>query len=367
MQPGQPTVTGAASTTVRATIGTPSGDMAPVIQAAIDRASAAGGGVVRLGPGTYRLSRRLTMASGVELAGAGADATTLQIEVADSGVITTGGASDTTIADLAADQNGENLNSASGGGNPGYYEVMIDGGANNLVQRVRLVNPVNYMMDEDGNATAFCVRDSTMLVNGAEAKYRDNAYANLDGIHIDGGSDGDIIGNYVDERENGATDGDDALVAQGYTAGQAHVEFIGNVARGGNNGDCLQFALGPDSIAGDTISGNELWGCPFGIRTGGYASGGSITGTTISGNNIHNLVAGHGASGAFPGGGDAIELGGFLSSGQSSSSNSVSGNYVCSAGVVPEAGVSISGTISYGGCADAATTAAPKGAPGASG
>ena len=128
------------------------------------------------------------------------------------------------------------------------------------------------MMDEDDNARAFCVRGNTIIVNGAESKYSDNAYANLDGIHIDGGTDGDILGNYVDERENGATDGDDALVAQSYTANQSNVEFIGNVARGGNNGDCMQFALGPDSIANDAVSGNELWGCPFGVRTGGYAS-----------------------------------------------------------------------------------------------
>jgi hypothetical protein len=356
-QPGQAAVTGATNTTVRATIGAPSGDMAPAIQRAINSASAAGGGIVQLGVGTYRLDSRLTMASDVELEGSGADRTTLQTEVANTGVITTGGASNTTIADLTADQNGQNLNSSSGGGNPAYYEVMIDGGTNNIVQRLRIINPVNYMMDEDDNASAFCVRGNTIIVNGAESKYSDNAYANLDGIHIDGGTDGDVLGNYVDERENGATDGDDALVAQSYTANQSSVEFIGNVARGGNNGDCMQFALGPDSIANDTVSGNELWGCPFGVRTGGYASSGSITDTAISGNNIHDLVAGHGTNGSFPGGGNAIELGGFLSSGQSSSSDSVTGNFVCSAGdVVPESGVSVSGTISYTGCGDAATT-----------
>ena len=75
------------------------------------------------------------MASNVELEGSGADRTTLQTEVANTGVITTGGASNTTIADLTADQNGQNLNSSSGGGNPAYYEVMIDGGTNNIVQR----------------------------------------------------------------------------------------------------------------------------------------------------------------------------------------------------------------------------------------
>lgn len=358
-QPGQATVTGAANATVRATIGAPSGDMAPVIQGAINRASAAGGGIVQLGPGTYQLDSRLTMASGVELEGSGSNRTILQTETADTGVITTGGASNTTIADLTADQNGQHLNSSSGGGNPAYYEVMIDGGTNNIVQQVRLINPVDYMLDEDDNASAFCLRGNTVIVNGAESKYSDSAYSHLDGIHIDGGTDGDILGNYVDERENSATDGDDALVAQSYTANQSHVEFIGNVARGGNNGDCLQFALGPDSIADDTVSGNELWGCPFGVRTGGYAPGGSITNTAITGNNIHNLVAGDGTNGSFPSGGDAIELGGFLSSGQSSSSNSVSGNFVCGAGgVVPESGVSISGTVSYTGCADAATTSA---------
>jgi len=334
--------------------------MAPAIQSAINNASSAGGGVVLLGAGTYQLDRRLTMASGVELEGAGEDSTTLQMEAANTGVITTGGASNTTVADLTVDQNGQNLNSTSGGGNPGYYEVMIDGGTNNIVQQVQLINPVNYMLDEDNNASAFCMRDNTIIVNGSGSKYTNNTYANLDGIHIDGGTNGDILDNYVDERENGATDGDDALVAQSYTANQSYVEFIDNVARGGNNGDCMQFALGPDSISNDTVSGNELWGCPFGIRTGGYATSGSITNTTIADNNIHNLVAGSGAKGSFPDGGNAIALGGFLSSGQSSSSNSVTNNFVCSAGnVVSESGALLSGTKSYSGCTDAAMTSGP--------
>jgi hypothetical protein len=359
-QPGQATVTGATNATVRATIGAPSGDMASTIQSAINSASSAGGGIVLLDAGTYQLDSRLTMASGVELEGAGENSTTLQIEVANTGVITTGGASNTTIADLTVDQNGQNLNSTSGGGNPGYYEVMIDGGTNNIVQQIQLINPVNYMLDEDNNASAFCMRDNTIMVNGSEGKYSNNAYANLDGIHIDGGTNGDIVNNYVDERENGATDGDDALVAQSFTANQSSVEFIDNVARGGNNGDCMQFALGPDSISGDTVSGNELWGCPFGIRTGGYAASGSITNTIITNNNIHNLISGSGSNGSFPDGGNAIELGGFLTSGQSASSNSVTNNFVCSAGsVVSESGASLSGTTSYSGCTDAATTSGP--------
>jgi Pectate lyase superfamily protein len=359
-QPGQAAVTGATNAKVRATIGAPSGDMASAIQSAINSASSAGGGIVLLGAGTYQLDSRLTMASGVELEGAGENSTTLQMEAANTGVVTTGGASNTTIADLTVDQNGQNLNSTSGGGNPGYYEVMIDGGANNIVQQVQLINPVNYMLDEDNNASAFCMRDNTIIVNGAQGKYSNNAYANLDGIHIDGGTNGDIVNNYIDERENGATDGDDALVAQSFTANQSYVEFINNVARGGNNGDCMQFALGPDSISGDTVSGNELWGCPFGIRTGGYASSGSITSTVITNNNIHNLVAGSGSNGSFPDGGNAIELGGFLTSGQSSNSNSVINNFVCSAGnVVSESGASLSGTKSYSGCTDAATTSGP--------
>ncbi len=359
-QPGQATVTGATNATVRATMEASSGDMAPAIQSAINNASSAGGGIVLLGAGTYQLDSRLTMASGVELEGAGEESTTLQMEAANTGVITTGGASNTTIADLTVDQNGQLLNSSSGGGNPGYYEVMIDGGTNNIVQQVQLINPVNYMLDEDNNASGFCMRGNTAIVNGAEGKYSDNTYANLDGIHIDGGTNGDILNNYIDERQNGATDGDDALVAQSYTANQSYVEFIDNVARGGNNGDCMQFALGPGSISNDTVSGNELWGCPFGIRTGGYAASGSITNTVITNNNIHNLIAGSGASGSFPNGGNAIELGGFLSSGQSASANSVTNNFVCNAGnVVSESGAMLAGTTSYSGCTDAATTSGP--------
>jgi hypothetical protein len=360
MQPGQATVTGATVATVRATIGTPSGNMAPAIQSAINDASSAGGGIVRLGAGTYQLNSRLTMASDVELEGAGEGSTTLQAEATNTGVITTGGASNTTIANLTADQNGQNLNSTSGGGNPGYYEVMIDGGTNNIVQQVQLINPVNYMLDEENSASAFCMRGNTIVVNGSESKYSNNTYANLDGIHIDGGMNGDILNNYVDQRENGATDGDDALVAQSYTANQSYVEYIGNIARGGNNGDCMQFALGPDSISHDTVSGNDLWGCPFGVRTGGYASSGAITNTIIANNNIHNLVGGRGTNGSFPNGGDAIELGGFLSSGQSSNSNSVTNNFVCNAGnVVSESGASLAGTTSYTGCTDSATSSAP--------
>jgi hypothetical protein len=360
-QSGQTMITGATNTTIRATINASAGsNMEPTIQNAINAASSAGGGIVKLGAGTYELEARLSMASNVELAGSGEDSTTLQAENANIGIVTTNGASNTTMGGFTADQNGQNLNSISGGGNPSDYEVDVNGGTNNIIEQVQLINPINYMLDEENNATAFCMRSNTVIVNGSESKYSDNTYANLDGIHIDGGNNGDILNNYIDERENGATDGDDALVAQSYLANQSYIEYMGNIARGGNNGDCLQFAVGPDSISHDTVAGNELYGCPFGIRTGGYNSGGTITSTIITDNNIHNLVPGSGKNGSFPDGGNAIDLGGFLASGQSSNGNTVTKSYICDAGnVVAETGVTASGTTIYTSCTDSATALIP--------
>jgi hypothetical protein len=359
-QSGQTTVTGATKTTVYATIAAPSGNMEPTIQSAINSASASGGGIVKIGAGTYELDSRLTMASNVELEGAGKTTTILQAAETNMGIVTTNGASNTTLADFTADQNGQNLNSASGGGNPGYYEVDIDGGSNNIVEEVQLINPVNYMLDEENGSSAFCMRDNTIIVNGSESKYSNDTYANLDGIHIDGGTNGDVLDNYIDQRENGATDGDDALVAQGYESNESYVDYIGNIARGGNNGDCMQFAFGPGSISHVTVSDNELYGCTFGIRTGGYNPGGSVTNVTISNNNIHNIVPGAGKNGSFSSGGEAIELGGFLTTNQTASSNTVSNNYVCDAGsVVAESGTTITGTNNYTSCSDAATSTNP--------
>jgi hypothetical protein len=343
--------TGAGSPSYTVDVGPPaSGNSEPEIAAAISKAAANGSGDVVLGAGTYDTDSALSLSSNVELSGAGEGATVIEAVEPNFSLVEVSGVSNVTLSGFTVNANAESL--ADVNDNQDYL-VNIPNSTNVIVQEVATENPSSYSIVPDA-ATDFCIRNDDVTSD------LNTSYTNLDGIHVEGSTHGDVVDNYVDTREDNSTDGDDGLVAQGYLSNQSDVDFVGNVVRGGNGGNCMQFAVGPDSISNDLVEGNEFWGCPFGIRTGGYADSGSVTDVTITDNNVHNLVPGAGHNAAFPGGGNAVELGGFLESGQSASGNIVSDTYVCDAGsVVAESGTTISGTVAYTVCSDAPTTTAP--------
>jgi polygalacturonase len=306
-------------------------DNTRAIQAAINAAAAAGGGVVRLPAGKFIINGHLVLKNNVELTGVG-PATVLKAgpKFLDSmgpyggfPVVTTAGASNVTIANLTADQSGNFLD---GNANPNArlmaYLVDVRNSHNVVVDGVYTRNPFTYSIAVVGS-NDFCVEHCNTLVATS------GLYNQLDGIHILDSNSGQVIGNYVNQRDG--TDGDDGLVAHTIRAPVYDVLYADNIVRGGNNGDGMQLAVGDYPIYNITIRNNDFYGSPFGIRTGYYDSdiNGAVRNITISDNYIHNLVPGA----AFPRGGNAINIGGFGAIGPVTYIT-VTDNRTCDAGII---------------------------------
>jgi len=291
-------------------------DDTTALQSAINTASAGGGGIVTLPSGTFLINGHLVLKSNVALEGAGTFLTVIKAgpnfmsatDPANGGypVIATDGASNVTIENLEADQSADTLYAAgkvTEGTVGRLYGYVVDAlnSRNVIVQNVAIRNPFTFSLVAS-DSTHFCFRSNNVLQNPDVNGYFDQ----LDGIHILDSSYGDVLANYVDQRYNGATDGDDGLVVQAEFATAHDVTFANNVVRGGSNGNDFQFALGP-AISNIQVLNNEFYGGPFGVRTGIYSSGAkTVAGITITGNNIHNNVPGL----SYPTGGEAVDIGG---------------------------------------------------------
>lgn len=312
-------------------------DSTAAIQAAINSASAAGGGFVPLTAGTYTLDGHLILKSNVKLVGTGA-ATILKAgpgflnTTGPSGgypIITTAGASNVSIANLTADQSGNVLNgNVNTGARLSAYLIDIRNSQNAVVSGVSTINPFTYSIAVVGSSD-FCVTQSSTQ-EATSGKYNE-----LDGIHILDSNTGQVIGNSVDQRIG--TDGDDGLVAHTINGPVYNVLYANNTVRGGNDGDGMQLAVGDYPIHDITIRGNDFYGSPYGIRTGYYNtdSNGAVYNIIITENDIHDLVPGE----AFPHGGNAVDIGGFGAVGPVTYVT-VTQNDICHAGVI----IVVSGT-----------------------
>ena len=289
------------------------------IQAAINRAAAAGGGVVSLPVGRFVINDHLLMKSGVRLQGAGprtvikAGPAFLSKKGTAGGysVISTDGARDVTIADLTADQSGDVLN-GNVNGRLSQYLVEVRQSRNVVVKGVHTRNPFTYSIVAVGS-TNFCIRDSSTR---SETNGR---YDQLDGIHILNSSSGDVVGNSVDQRVG--TDGDDGLVAHTMGGSVHDIRYVGNKVRGGRHGAGMQLAYtnATDRIYNLWIQNNEFWGSPSGIHTGTYGTPGSASRVTVGGTAAQgNLFRDNS--------GDAVNFSGSLSQ------NTVTGNRACRSG-----------------------------------
>ncbi len=308
--------TGATATTVYTPDVTPNDGLDDYagIQAAIDSATAGGGGVVRLPGGELDITGHLRLKSNVRLEGQGKDdsATPTRIKAIsgflsatgpDGGypVVTTHGASNVTIANLIADQSGDVLDQSQTSSRLAAYLIDLRSSTNALVDGVSTRNPGTYSIVAVGS-NHFCIRysDTRVATSGL--------YDQLDGIHILDSSFGDVDYNNVDQRYNDSTDGDDALVAHTIRGPTHDIAYVGNKARGGSRGDGMQIAVGDYPIYNLTIQDNEIYDSPEGIRTGYYdGQTGAVHDITLSGssgNYIHDLRPGI----AFPDGGDAVWL-----------------------------------------------------------
>jgi polygalacturonase len=309
-----------------------SADDTAAIQNAINVAGQQGGGIVTLPAGTFMINGHLVMRNNVDLTGAGpatvikAGPGFLRTEGTGSGypIISTAGASNTTISNLTADQSGDTLR-ANVPTRLYSYVVEARGSSNVIVNNVYVRNPFTYSIAMVAS-TDFCVENSNVQVStGAR-------YDQLDGIHILDSNSGRVINNVVQS-------GDDGLAAHTIYAPVHDVLFANNTVHGGTGDAGLQLAVGGASIYSITVTDNEFYGSQFGIETGYWGDGvGNVSNVTISGNYIHDLVNGSLSP--------AVQIG---DSGQSGFVQSVTatGNRVCNAGPItiqPGLGNSVTGT-----------------------
>ncbi|MBJ2119431.1 right-handed parallel beta-helix repeat-containing protein [Arthrobacter sp. MSA 4-2] len=238
------------------------------VQAAIDAATAQGGGIVQLSAGQFDIDRPLWLKDNVALRGSGPDtvlkasARFLDTKGPHGGhpLVTTEGAENVTIADLTADQSGE-IFDGNVEGRLNEYLIDVRHTDNAVVDGVATRNPFTYSIAVVGSLN-FCVRDSSTVADSS------GRYDQLDGIHITDSHSGAVIGNRVDQGQG--EDGDDGLVAQTIGAEVYDVVYRGNDVRGGSHGAGMQLAVSGHEIHDITIEGNRFWGSPSGIRTGYY-------------------------------------------------------------------------------------------------
>jgi polygalacturonase len=294
-------------------------DDAAAIQNAIDVAGQRGGGIVSLPAGTFLVNSGLVMKSNVELTGvgpatvikAGPDFLTAQGPGGGYPLITTDGASNTTIADLTADQNGAVLN---GNGPDRLTGYVVEGfySTNVLVDGVYVRNPFTYSIAMV-RSSDFCAVNNNVEVTTA------NLYSQLDGIHILDSHSGEVIGNTIKS-------GDDGLAAHTIGAPVYDVLFADNTVFGGTGESGLQLAVGGFPIYGIQVEDNDFYGSLWGIHTGYYSgSVAPVSDILISANYIHDLSEGT----RFP----AIELDSTGGPG-SITDVTVTGNRICQAGAI---------------------------------
>jgi polygalacturonase len=261
-----------------------SGDSFPAIQSAIDVAGQRGGGIVELPAGTFVTNGHLTLRNNVKLTGVG-PATVIKAGPKFLGsrgpgggypLISTAGASHTTIANLTADQSGNTLD-ANVTGRLSSYDVEGRDSSNTVIDGVYTRNPFTYSIAMAG-AIRFCIENSNVQASVS------SRYDQLDGIHILDSSWGQVINNKVQSE-------DDGLVAHTIAAPVHDILYANNVVSGGPTADGMQLAVGDFPIYNIAIKNNEFYGSLFGVRTGYYsAQKGAVHNISIGDNYFHDLA-----------------------------------------------------------------------------
>ncbi len=301
------------------------------IQGAINAAGRRGGGVVALPAGTFMINGHLILRNNVTLTGAGpatvikAGPEFLSSQGPGGGypVISTAGASDTTIANLTVDQSGNSLN-GNVAGRLNSYVVEGRNSSNVVVDGVYIRQPFTYSIAMVGT-TDFCVENSNILVTTSKR------YNQLDGIHILDSSDGEVINNTVES-------GDDALVAHTIGAPVHNILYANNIVYGGRTDAGMQIAVGDFPVYDIKVEDNDFYGSLFGIHVRYYGGGsGALYDVTISRNYLYDLPTGSRSPGIY------IENSG----GARISNVAVTQNRMCRAGIIivrPGSGDVVNGT-----------------------
>ncbi|MET3901856.1 hypothetical protein [Paenarthrobacter sp. 4246] len=281
--------TGSSATSIYAVTATPndSVDDTASIQGRINAAGIAGGGVVKLSTGTYIINGKLQMQNNVTLEGqgpgtilkAGPSFTNNTGPAGGYPLVTTAGADNTTLSHFTADQSGDTLN-GNVAGRLNEYVIDVRESMNSLVQDVHTKNPFTYSIAFVGGS-GWCVRDSSTqsATNGK--------YVELDGIHAMNTSDGDIVGNIVDQRKG--TDGDDGIAVHTFGDEDVHdIRIANNNVRGGRHGAGIDLAGGSGVIYNINLTGNTVWGSPRGLHDAYYDGTKQIHHIQIVGNTFMN-------------------------------------------------------------------------------
>jgi hypothetical protein len=322
--------TGAPSTKLISTLSSGgSSDMTSKIQAAINAASASGGGLVKMKTGTFTIDGHLVDKTNVRLMGSGATTVLkagpsfLRTSGPNGGypIITTNGASNVTIGDLTADQSSNTLTGAGNSRLSGYL-IDLRNSTNAVVTHIATNNPLTYSIAAVGS-NHFCIEYSTVQVTTS-------GYDQLDGIHVTNSSYGDVIDNTVNPRMDNNTAGDDAIAVQTFSGASAHnLRIAGNTATGGYNGADVQLAesSSSDSEYNIFLIANTFYNGVEGIHTGCYSMCGTFKDIVIGGTSGHANYISNNDAGINPyQPGDALNLTGAISG------STVSYNHVCDNG-----------------------------------
>ncbi|MGR0159196.1 hypothetical protein [Paenarthrobacter nitroguajacolicus] len=243
--------------------------------------------MVKIPAGTFVINGKLRMLSNVKLEGVGPETIlkagpSFTSNTGPAGgypILTTAGAENTTLSNFTADQSGDTLD----GNVPGRLnEYMIDvrDSLNSLVQGVHTRNPFTYSIAFVGGSK-WCVKNSSTqsATNGK--------YVELDGIHAMNTSNGDIVGNVVDQRKG--TDGDDGIAVHAYGDEDAHdIRIANNSVRGGRHGAGIDLAGGSGAIYNIDVTANMVWGSPRGLHDAYYDGTKQIHHIQIVGNNFRD-------------------------------------------------------------------------------
>jgi polygalacturonase len=270
------------------TIFLPAAMTGPAIQTAIDKAYAAGGGVVKLVAGTYLSNVHLVVKSNVSLVGVG-PATIIKAGpsfitggtlAGGYPVISTNGHSNVTIKSLTADQSGDVLN-GNVGGRLSAYLVEARNSRNVMIDGVYTRNPFTYSICSI-SSTMVAIRNCNTLCTSV------GRYNQLDGIHIAQSAQVDVVDNVVNQGGKLA-DGDDGLVAHVLNSACHDCVYRNNDVTSGKNGTGMQLAGGSAAeIYNIVVQNNHFHDSPAGIHTG-YYGGGTMKA-------IHNILIGGSSS-----------------------------------------------------------------------
>jgi hypothetical protein len=284
-------------------------ESAPAIQAALNAAATAGGGLVLVPAGVYVISQILQISSGVTLQGAGMGVTTIQAasgfspsQVAGLNGLTVlvvannAGGSNIVITGLTFDGNQANISSFPGWADQGDSHCLDLRNVDNLqISGIEVINAIRYSMfivQCTHSCISFC-----RIISGQESLA--SGRSQQDGIHLAGCRWCVVADNNVDTGTTAGV-GDDAICLQALTSGApvTDITVTGNVLRSGARGISLVPYLA--SIQNVTVTGNDIYGTQDdGILFNVTSSGPTCSNVTIMGNTLAGIAAsgnGHGVN-----------------------------------------------------------------------